>query len=76
MIHESGRLGRLQGLASLLQILGDHLESLRVHGNTGLLGGFKFSLLWTVPDLRRLHMDAVKQTIDEADFEKGIACLK
>ena len=71
-----GGLNRLQGLASLLRILGDELQSLHVHGRTGLLQGFKFSFLWIVPNLQRLHLDVVQDTIDQEDFTKGIAYLR
>ena len=67
----------LQGLANLLWRLGDKLCTLAIQGRTGLLQGFKFSFLWTMPNLRVLDRGgSVQQTIDHEDFGKGVGCLK
>ena len=66
----------MQGLAIILVILGEKLRSLIVDGYTGLLHDFKFRFLWMVPELQLLHLKDVAHTIDQADFEQGILCVR
>ncbi len=60
----------------LLAALGETLHCLSVEGNTGLLHGFVYGSLQSVPNIRQLSLDFLEHQIDPEDFAKGIACLR
>ena len=55
--------------------MGEKLRCLWVHGSTGLLGDFKMSHMYTVPNLRQLYLIGVLHRVDKEDFERGMAHL-
>ena len=66
----------LQDIAPLLAVVGKKLSRLEVHGPTGLLDAFKFTYLYTVPNLQTLIIKDIQHRLDHEDVERGLATLR